>query len=140
MITIRGFLLLISCSILLGGCNLGFKPSLLEYRPCPDPGSIGNKTCYYHLTIINKGQDPVVTGQVSQRVLGEQKRWREHLDFSDFSDYQDENNYPFHKYRFSVASGFNELVEGNDYWFQSTPGQHELKKITVPSQHPEPAR
>jgi len=131
MITIKGSLLLISCLTLLTGC-IGFKPPLLEFRPCADPGGISNKTCYYHLTILEKGPDPVVTGQVSKRVLEENRANRQKLGFSDYSEYQDEREYPFHRYKFPVASGFNELVEGNDYWFESTVGQPELKRITVP--------
>jgi len=130
MFTIRRFLLFISCSTLLGGC---LSPGLLEFRPCGDPGHIGNKTCYYHLTIIKKGTDPIVVAQVSKSVIQQNKENTAKLHWWEFSNFQ-VDNYPFHQYTFSVASGFNGLVVGQDAWFESVPGKSELNTITVPPQ------
>ena len=123
MVTIRSSLLFLSCLALLGACA-----PFLEFPPCPPPGAIGQKTCYYNLTITNKGSDPIVMAKVAKGVIDENRIRKSKLGFFEFSDYQ-VDDYPFFEYTFPVTMGFNDLVIGQDAWFESVPGKPELKKL-----------
>jgi hypothetical protein len=123
MITIRSFLLLFSCLVLLSAC------AAYTDVPCPLPGPTQMSTCYYFLTITDKVPKEdgsyEVRGQVAKAAVEYNLA---HLGWLESAKIE---NYRF----FSVALKLERLVVdkvkvGEDRWFQSVKGTDRLTDYT----------